>query len=164
MYNSEYDDDETANNHIRVCDRDINNAKFCIFITTKRLLNLVSRATKIHADATHKLLWQGLPVHIVGTTDLDHHFHPFSVATCSNEKTKDFKFICEGLIKGVEMINEEQFNLVVLVLDCSNAFKNAFETASRKNLTVVCWAHMRCNVVRQNSVIRSFRRSNNLYR
>jgi hypothetical protein len=63
-----YDDD---NENEDVDDGDDNGNKFRFFITTKRLLQIASRSKKIHADATYKLVWQGFPVLIVGTTDLD---------------------------------------------------------------------------------------------
>ena len=124
MYNDEHDYAEAANND--ESDYDEYEGKFRIFITTKRLLKLASRATNILADATYKLVWQGFPILIAGTSDLDRHFHPFSMAICSNEKTQDFKFIFESLKKGVEKFTEEQFNLSILISDHSDAIRNAF--------------------------------------
>jgi hypothetical protein len=52
-----------------------------IFFTTKRLIRLTMFNRKhICADATYKLIWQGYPVLIVGTTDIDRVFHPYGLA------------------------------------------------------------------------------------
>ncbi|CAF3436616.1 unnamed protein product [Rotaria socialis] len=144
MYDEEEDDDDVNNT---INDPDENNAKFRIFISTKRLLKLALNATKIHADATYRLIWQGFPVLIVGTTGLGRLFHPFGMAICSNEKTKDLKFIFESLKKGVEKINEEQYSPIILISDASNAIRNAFEMIFGKRLLIMCWAHMRRNVI-----------------
>jgi hypothetical protein len=71
---------------------------------------LLQDQKKIHADATYKLLWQGFPVLIVGTTDLDRHFHSFGMAVCSNETTQDFRFVFRGLQEGVQKLNLEEIN------------------------------------------------------
>ncbi|CAF2025799.1 unnamed protein product [Rotaria magnacalcarata] len=68
-------------------DDDVNVNKCRFFITTKRLLQIAARSKKTHADATYKLVWQGFPILIAGTTDLDRHFHSFVMTVCSNEKT-----------------------------------------------------------------------------
>ncbi|CAF4217845.1 unnamed protein product [Rotaria sordida] len=73
--------------------------KFRIFISSIHLLNIVSMSQHIHADATYKLIWQGFPVLVIGTIDLNKAlFHPFGLAICSNEKkTKDFEFIFNSI-------------------------------------------------------------------
>ncbi|CAF2821308.1 unnamed protein product [Rotaria sp. Silwood2] len=73
--------------------KDNDGNKFRIFISSIRLLNMISMSQHIHADATYKLVWQGFPVLVIGTTDFNKAFHPFGLAICSNEKTKDFEFI-----------------------------------------------------------------------
>jgi hypothetical protein len=94
-YNIIYDDDDNDDDNGE--DDDSGENKFRFFVTTKRLMKMASKSTKIHADATYKLIWQGFPVLIVGTTDLDRHFHPFGIAVCSNEKTQDFLFVFRAL-------------------------------------------------------------------
>ncbi|CAF4975592.1 unnamed protein product, partial [Rotaria socialis] len=75
--------------------------KFRVFISSVCLLNIASISSHINADATYKLVWQGFLVLIVGTTDLNKKFHPFGLAICSNEKTKDFEFIFNGIQIGM---------------------------------------------------------------
>ncbi|CAF2148675.1 unnamed protein product [Rotaria magnacalcarata] len=66
-------------------DDDVNVNKCRFFITTKRLLQIAARSKKTHADATYKLVWQGFPILIAGTTDLDRHFHSFVMTTRGEE-------------------------------------------------------------------------------
>ncbi|CAM2722857.1 unnamed protein product [Rotaria socialis] len=73
-YNVTYEDDDDNDN------------KFRFFISTKRLLKFSATSTRLHADATYKLSWQGFPVVIVGTTDYDRKFYPFGLGVCSDEK------------------------------------------------------------------------------
>ena len=61
VYEDDYDEEMDEE------DEDTDANSFYIFISTKRLLKLASNSTKIHADATYKLIWQGFPVLIVGT-------------------------------------------------------------------------------------------------
>ncbi len=62
--------------------------KFRFFVTTKRLLFNATISNKSHADATYKLIWQGFPCLIIGTTDMIRQFHPYGFAVCSNEKER----------------------------------------------------------------------------
>jgi len=93
MYDDEdYEDDEEETSE-RI---------FRFFLSSVHLLNIVSVATHICADATYKLVWQGFPVSVIGTTDLNKAFHPFVLAVCSNEQTKDFEFIFKAVQIGME--------------------------------------------------------------
>jgi hypothetical protein len=57
-----------------------------LFFTTKRLIrNNDAEITHLCADATYKLIWQGYPVLIVGSTDQAKRFHPLGLAVCMNE-------------------------------------------------------------------------------
>jgi len=135
---SEDDDDEENND----------GPKFRFFISSKRLLKLVSTSTILNADATYKLIWQGYPVLIVGTTDLDRHFHSIGLGVCTDEKTADFKFIFSSINIGLGKINESLFNPDVLVSDAAGAIRKAYEKVFRKTEMVMCWAHMRRNCVK----------------
>lgn len=44
---------------------------FRFYMTSKALTKKALGAVSINADATYKLLWQGFPVLIVGTTDME---------------------------------------------------------------------------------------------
>jgi hypothetical protein len=127
---------------------------FAFFISTVRLLELASKATHIHADATYKLIWQGYPVLVVGTTDLNKSFHPFGLAVCKDEQTKDFEFLFSSLQKGVEKINSPPIQPNALVADASFAIINAFSNVfSNDHEIIMCWAHMKRNVETKSTMI-----------
>ena len=71
-YQIEYEDE--INNHDDNGSGDHNadddKNKFRFFVTTKRLLFDASVWNKIHIDATYKLIWQGFPCFIIGTSDM----------------------------------------------------------------------------------------------
>ncbi|CAF3368535.1 unnamed protein product [Rotaria socialis] len=120
--------------------------KFRFFISTKRLLEIAFISTRIHADATYKLNWQGFPVLIVGATDSDRKLHPFGLAVCSNEEKQDFEFIFKSISNGVEQIVQSKFMPEVLIVDGSDAIRNAFKTIFDNDKIVMRWAHMRRHV------------------
>ncbi|CAF4727599.1 unnamed protein product, partial [Rotaria sp. Silwood2] len=116
LYNGDEDED----------DEDIEDdagGKFRLFISSLRLLNIASKSQHIHADATYKIVWQGFPVLIIGTTDLNKAFHPFGMTVCSNEKTKDFQFIFNSLQIGMQKIGKELLKPAALVSDAADAIK-----------------------------------------
>ncbi|CAF4227099.1 unnamed protein product [Rotaria sordida] len=98
----------------------------------------------LHADATYKLIWQGFPVLIVGTTDFNKAFHPFGLAVCSNEKTKDFEFIFNSIQVGMEKINKDLLYPTALISDAADAIKNGFTNIFSSSYNqIMCWAHMK---------------------
>lgn len=145
-YNEDLDDEKDIND---------NGTKFRFFISTRRLLNIASHARNIHADATYKLVWQGFPILIIGTTDLDRHFHPFGLAVCTNEEKQDFKFVFQTLINGLEMINKETTKIEVLIADSANAIRNAFQEIFGEKQMIMCWAHVHRNVTKKVLFVRA---------
>ena len=139
-FDEEFDDDEDVD------EKEESAPKFRYFVSTRRLLANASTCTNIHADATYKLIWQGFPVLVVGTTDLDRHFHPFGMPICSNEEEKDFKFMFQSLADGVEEHAEQKMDPQVLIANSANAIRNAFEDTFGEKPMVMCWAHVRRNV------------------
>jgi hypothetical protein len=143
-YQIEYEDE--INNDDDDDDDDKN--KFRFFVTTKRLLFNSSISNKMHIDATYKLIWQGFPCFIIGTTDMIKQFHPYGFAVCSNEKEKDFAFIfnCirDGLCNLNLQMNEQE---LVLIADGAEAISNAFSKVFGTDHNIVmCWFHMRKRV------------------
>ena len=88
-------------------------------------------------------MWQGYPVLIIGTTDLDRHFHSFGMAICSNEKIPDFRFLFHGIQEGRRKLNLEGINPEFLIADGSDAIHHAFRDVFGEKFMVMCWAHMR---------------------
>lgn len=142
-FSIDYGDEDELENE---CD----DKKFRIFFTTKRLMKTALKSNKIHADATYKLTWEGVPVLISGTTDLDRHFHPFGISVCSNERTEDFKFIFKALANSLEKLNlSENLQINTLISDASYAIRNGFTNVfGDDTMLIMCWAHVRRNVVK----------------
>jgi hypothetical protein len=124
---------------------DEESSKFRFFVTTKRLLANTMLSNRIHADATYKLIWHGFPCLVIGTTDMDKHFHPYGFAVCSNEKQKDFEFVFNSLQEGATQNGYQmQTKELVLIADGSEAIRNAFtKVFGDENNVVMCWAHMK---------------------
>jgi hypothetical protein len=96
VYADETNDDE---------DEGDNGNKFRFFAITKKLLFNATISNVIHADATYKLVLEGFPCLIIGTTDMSKQFHPYGFAVCSNEDEKDFKFIFMSIRDGLQNLN-----------------------------------------------------------
>ena len=141
-YEGEIDEDEE--------DEDEGN-KFRFFVTTKRLLFNATISKRIHTDATYKLIWQGFPCLIIGTTDMIKQFHPYGFAVCSNEKEEDFKFIFMCIRDGVHDLNLKMNEQdLVLIADGSDAIRNAFsDVFGPDHSMAMCWYHMRERVVKK---------------
>ena len=74
------------------------NSYFKLFFTTKRLLDLTALPRlALHADATYKLIWNGFPVLLVGSTDCWHTFYSFGLAVVPNEDEDSFAFLFRTL-------------------------------------------------------------------
>lgn len=127
-----YDDDELTGE-----------PSFRLSISTPRLLSQSESTTHLHADATYKLNWEGMPVLVVGTTDKDRHFVPISIAVCSDEQTSSFEFIFAAL-KAFS-----NYAPLHLVSDASLAIRNAFvDVFGSESKLIMCWAHTRRNIVK----------------
>jgi len=128
-------------------------SQFRVFISTKRLLKVALHSKIVHADATYKLVWEGMPVLIIGTSDMDRHFHTFGIGVCSNEKKDDFAFIFQSLVDGLKKFGEV-IQVNILISDASSAIRNAFtEVFGADKVLIMCWAHMRRKVVQNLNLI-----------
>lgn len=113
-----------------------------IVFTTKRLLSIAEKSRTIQADATYKLLWQGYPVIIMGTSDIDNVFHPYVLAVTKGETVADFSFVFRAL---------HQYNLEwkpnILLADACTAITNAFVAIfGVPEVRIMCHFHMLQNV------------------
>lgn len=126
------------------------NAEFRFFISSKKLLELAPKSTKIHADATYKLNWNGFPVLLVGTTDMDRNYHNYGVAVCTNETSEDFEFLFKSLRSGVQKIGGVEIRPKVLISDATSSIRDGFRRVfGSDNTIIMCWAHMRKDVFRK---------------
>lgn len=132
----EFDDEEEMN--------------FKFFVSSKRLLKLAVNSKKIHADGTYKLIWQGYPILVVGTTDMNRQFHYFGVCVSTHEREGDFQFIFKSLKEEVLLLYKEIISFEVMICDAAQAIGNAFhQVFGEDKIVVMCWAHMRRNVVKK---------------
>jgi len=129
--------------------------KFRFFLSTKRLLTTASSSTRLHADATYKLNWQGFPVLVIGTSDYNRKLHPFGLAVCTDEKQPDFEFIFKSISDGVERVTHSNYTPEALTADGSGAIRNAYIHIFDNNKVVMCWAHMRRNVNKKLSIVKN---------
>ena len=101
-----------------------------IFFTTKRLLKFALTAVNMHADATYKLIWQGFPVLMVGTTDKQNHYISFGIAVTTSETKQDFEFIFKSLISGLKSIDGSyELKPKIIMADAADSISNGFKQA-----------------------------------
>lgn len=86
-----------ADYEVLINEKKPNESKFRFFVSTKKLLQGAINVEKIHTDATYKLIWQGFPVLLVGTTDMHRQFHMFGILVSTNEKEADIVFMFNAL-------------------------------------------------------------------
>lgn len=113
-----------------------------IVISTLRLLGNLEKSLMVQIDATYKLIWQGYPVMVVGTSDKNHVFHPFAIAVCKGESGNDFTFIFDAL---------HNFNLAwqpeVLLADASQSITQGFTNVfGVPKIRLMCFFHVLTNV------------------
>jgi len=108
-------------------------------VSTKTLLSLALKEDIIiHADATYKLIWQGFPVLLLGTTDRNRKFRLLGIAVCSNEQTDDFEFLFQSLKETVQKIYNFELKTKILVENASHSISNEFKNVLVEKLLFGC--------------------------
>lgn len=107
----------------------------------------------ICADATYKLNWQGYPLLVVGNTDQDRHFHNVAVVVSTHERTEDFLFMFQKLKNIIYSLFEIDYKPSYLMSDAAPAIHNGFSQVFDNSEILMCWAHVRINVVKQTSLL-----------
>lgn len=121
--------------------------KFRFVISTKFLMNIAKDAKVVHADATYKLIWQGFPVSIVGSTNKNKKFYPFCLGVTTCEEKDDFKLLFGAIKKNVLTLFKHCMEPEILVCDASKAIQNAFIDIFGSEIIVrMCWAHTKKNI------------------
>lgn len=115
-----------------------------IMLTTRRLLEVaLKRPELLLCDATYKLIWQGYPVILVGTTDLSKTFHPIAVLVSKSEQAEDHQFLFSSLKTVIFKLFQVIYAPKVLLADAAHACTNGFQAVfSGDNKRIVCWAHV----------------------
>lgn len=146
----ENDTDPFIVNHvISIDDKNEENSEFRFFVSSKRLLQIAMNAVKLHTDGTYKLIWQGFPVLLIGTTDANRKFHPIGLCVSKHERTIDFEFIFRTVKDALLNIFSFEIDPHVLIADAASSIKNGFTNVFGTSLkNVMCWAHVRRNIVK----------------
>jgi hypothetical protein len=139
--NTTEDDEIIVQSSISIESED--NAKFYVFVSTKRLLENCRKTEHICADATYKLTYEGFPVLLCGTTDKCKKFHPIGAALCSDETTDAFQFIFQATKDMIRHIFHYDYAPRYLVADGADSITNAFTNVYGTNYQrCMCWFHM----------------------
>src|ERR1700743_1192273 len=103
------------------------NKFFRFFISTPRLLNEASKATIVHADGTHKVTNEKLPLIAVGVTDGNNKFHFTGMTLCTHEDNDSFALTFRAMRSGIRAVSGSQIQPKVLVCDTAPAIHNGFK-------------------------------------
>lgn len=134
-----------VNYYVHIDDDNFENSKFRFFVSSKLLLKSAVTVDKMHTDATYKLIWQGFPILLFGTTDSNRKFHPFGASVCTNERAEDFEFIFQSLKDKVMELFEIEIDPGVLICDAADSIHNGWKKVFplHGNDVIMCWAHVR---------------------
>jgi hypothetical protein len=122
--------------------RNVDDRDLKIVISTRRLLSLCRRSPLVQIDATYKLIWQGYPVIIAGTTDKNKVFHPFLLAVTTCERADDFEFVFHAL----HQMQLEWFPSLLLA-DASDAITAGFVAVfGPPTVRIQCFFHVLKNI------------------
>ena len=80
----------------------------------------------IAADGTHKCIWNGYVLLLVGSCDREKRFHPFGAAITNGEKGVDYKFVFEALKHTVKKLYDRDLSPTILLADGAEAIHNGF--------------------------------------
>lgn len=115
---------------------------FCCILTTKRLLRHAIDGQVIHVDTTHKMNWEGFPVHLFGISDRCRKFHLIAIGFSSQETSEQFEFCFRTIKDGVADLFDHKLNFQALMSDAAGAIKNGFEAIFPYALKITCWFHV----------------------
>ena len=117
---------------------------FRFFITTRRLIELSSNfKTVLQTDGTYKLLWQGFPVLLIGSSDANKVFHCVGIAVTTRERQNDYAFLFKSLQLAREKLNLPKIpQSVNLMADAAGAITNGYRLAGFTGIRGMCWFHV----------------------
>lgn len=109
-----------------------------IVISTKRLLSIAKKSSLLQTDGTYKLVWQGYPVLLAGTSDQNNKFHPYALAVVKSESIEDYSFIFRAIQEYVS-----NWQPTVLLADGSDAITSAFSLVFEVPfIRLMCYFHV----------------------
>ena len=121
-----------------------------VLLSTTKLLATTALGERIHANGTYKLIWQGFPVIVVGTTDARRSFVLGGLAICSGETVEDYQFAFDTIPdwrlnqKKNLILSCPSRNFRYSVTDCAPAIPAAASLVFGKDIIrLVCWYHVK---------------------
>jgi hypothetical protein len=112
-----------------------------IVISTRRLLSLARKSRMMQTDGSYKLVWQGYPIILVGTSDVNNTFHPFVLAILKGETEDDYAFAFEAIRQW-----DANWKPDMLLADGSDAITAAYmKVFGVPVVRIMCYFHVRHN-------------------
>ena len=109
-----------------------------IVISTKRLSSLTEKSLMVQTDGTFKLIWQGYPVILAGTSDRNNVFHPFALAILRGEAAEDYAFVFGALHQW-----DAKWKPSILLADGSDAITSGYATIfGVPDIRCMCYFHV----------------------
>lgn len=110
-----------------VLEENVKSGAFRFFITTKKLMNsALNLGGHICIDTNHKLVWQGFPIFVVGSTDLENKFHCFGLCIACSEDESVFSFIFQSVQNSVTQLFFASYTPGFLLSDQTPELQTAF--------------------------------------
>ena len=103
----------------------------------------ISDSNHIASDGTYKLIYQGFPILMIGTTDFNREYHPYGIMVTKHENEEDYEYLFSTLKNLVFTIHKVEFNPTILLADCSGAITNGFSKVFNLIHRVFCWSHVK---------------------
>lgn len=123
---------------------------FAFLVTTRRLVQMAANAEIIHADATHKVTTEKIPLPIIGTSDGNKQFHLLGVLVATTESSEAYKIGFESLRDAAQIVNGEPMTPKYLVADGDQAIHSGWrQTFGDETLIIMCYTHVMMNVDRK---------------
>lgn len=149
----ETEDDAFVLNFIRSPSNQRENKFFTIIITTPRLLRNAANLQNIHADGTMKITTEKLPLIVIGSTDMNQHFHLIAIAVTKFQNADAYGFAFNAIKYGAKHFVDVDIEPTALICDADPAIPLGFGHAyDKQQVTVImCYAHVMGNVQRKYS-------------
>ncbi len=122
-------------------------SSFKISMSTKFLVQLGRYSDHTCTDTTHKVMWEGFPLFLNGTTDMCRSYQPQSISICTQETEKEFEFAFNAIKDSLLNIFDYNYRPTILVADgaeaITNGFMKAFNYVSIEEfIRIMCWSHV----------------------
>lgn len=108
---------------------------------------MAAKAEIIHADSTHKVTTEKLPLPVIGTSDGNRKIHLLGILVASNEVAESYRLAFEALKDATEEIVGEPMKPKYLVADGDYAIHNGWRKVyGDETKIVMCYAHVIMNI------------------